>query len=284
MVWIGVILIATILVYFTWRGLQVYELFQGKGQVQEIEGFKGSNDLPSDIVINTCPSNTNSYVNTSGQTLCCEGTASGGECNGTSVCSLSEQSSGLPTCGEYLSAKLDQKGLLRCPPSMPRYFESKNGSVKGCTSGNRLPDGTGPASSSNKSCKLYATELDDMGRIDSCTNVKMLENTQCFTRNIPGTSKQLVENPVLGTYLPALVHCTYGNINTGVAGVCIANNSLDRMMDFFVNSFGIKQLGGWRESTKKWDPAQKLHYCSIAQQYSIDKTLKFEDLPKVEVY
>jgi hypothetical protein len=75
-----------------------------------------------------------------------------------------------------------------------------------------------------------------------------------------------------------------GNINTGVAGVCIANNSLDRFMDFLVNSFGMKQLSGWRSSTASWDPAKKLQYCSIAQQYSIDKTLKFEDLPKVQVY
>jgi len=276
MVWIGVILIATTVVYFTWRGLQICELFQGNSIK---EGFIG--EIESDIVINTCPSDTSSYVNIHGQTLCCEGTASGGTCNGISVCSLSEQTGGLPTCGQYLAAKLNQKGRLRCPPSMPNYFEGK---VKGCTSGSRLPDGTGPASSSTPSCTLYSQELDDLGRINSCTNIKMLDNTQCFTRNIAGTHKQLLENPVNGTYLPALVQCTYGNINTGVAGVCIANSSLDRMMDFFVNSFGIKQLSGWRSSTASWDPAQKLNYCSIAQQYSIDKTLKFEDLPKAEVY
>jgi hypothetical protein len=282
MVWIGVILIATTLIYFTWKGFQVYELFQGHQQTTE--GFKGSGELATDIVINTCPSDTISYVNTSGQTLCCEGTPSGGKCNGKSVCSLSEQSSGLPTCGQYLAAKLDQKGSLRCPASMPRYFESKDGSVKGCTAGNRLPDGTGPASTNNKSCKLYSQELDDLGRADSCTNVKMLESTQCFTRDIAGTNKQILELPIFNTYLPALVQCTYGNINSGVAGTCIANNSLDRMMDFFVNSFGLKQLSGWRKTTASWDPLQKINYCSIAQQYSIDKTLKFEDLPTVEVY
>ena len=284
MVWIGVILIATTLIYFTWKGLYVYELFQVQQEKQQQEGFIGSGQLATDIVINTCPSDTTSYVNTNGQTLCCDGTPSGGKCNGKAVCSLSEQSSGLPTCGQYLSAKLDQKGGLRCPPSMPRYFESKDGSVKGCTSGNRLPDGTGPASSNNKYCNLYSQELDDLGRADSCTNVKLLDNTQCFTRNIAGTSKKLLELPIFNTFLPALVHCSYGNINTGVAGTCISNNSIDRFMDFLENSFRLTQLSGWRSSTAKWDPLQKLQFCSIAEQYSINKTLKFEDLPKVSVY
>jgi hypothetical protein len=267
--WLGVFIVFTAIVYFTWKGFCVYEAFQTSVKK---EGFVGS--LTDDIIVTTCPTPSSSYINSQGQTMCCDGTLVNGGCSGTTICSLSEKTSGIPTCGAYVAAVLDQKGSTRCPPSMPNYYENADGSVKGCTSGRRSPDGTGPASAnSGTSCTLYSQEIDDIEKLDSCTNKKLLETSKCFSRNIDGVTSQLISNK--GN--PALIQCTYKTTPSSPPETCITDSSLERYMDYL-------QVKGWRETTATWDPLQKLQFCSVAQRYAIDKTLTFQDLPKASVY
>jgi len=278
--WLGVFIILTATIYFSWKGYIIYESFNSPTQ---FEGFTQA--ITDDIVLQTCPINTKQYINTSGLSVCCDGSVATGICHGTDVCSLSEAGE-LPTCGRYLAAILDQKGYNVCPPSMPNYYE---GAKKGCTAGRRKTDGTGPANSADKSCVLYPTEQEELGNIDSCTNAKMMDNTQCFSGsdNVAyNVKKQLVSNNYerdgkVALYIPATILCSFGNINTATAGTCVADSSLDRMMDYFVSKFGV--FKGWRANTASWDPINKLNYCSIRQKYSIDKTIAFADLQTIEV-
>ena len=276
--WLGVLIILTATIYFLWRGCAIYESFNSPS----VEGFA---QIVDDIVLQTCPINTTQYINTAGISSCCDGSVATGVCNGKDVCSLSEEgASSLPTCGRYLAAILDEKGFDLCPPSMPNYFE---GVKKGCTAGRRKNDGTSPANSTDKSCVLYATEQEELGRIDSCTNAKMMDNTQCFTGSNNTTynvKKQFVSNNIeisgkVVLYIPATILCSFGNVNTATAGACVADSTLDRMMDYFVSAFGV--FKGWRSNTPSWDPINKLNYCSIRQKYSIDKTITFDDLKTV---
>jgi hypothetical protein len=267
--WLGLLVLTITLLYFSWKGFHVYEAFTSK---VVHEGFMSA--LTDDIILTACPATTTSYINSKGQTLCCDGNVVGGTCSGLVACSLSEETNGIPTCGTYMAAVLEQKGRKRCPPSMPNYYENADGTVQGCTSGRRSPDGTGPASAtSGTRCTLYSQEIDDIGKVDSCTTMKLLETSMCFSREIDGVTMKLVESE--GT--PALVQCTYKTSTSSPPETCITDSSLERYMDYL-------QIKGWRESTATWDPLQKLQFCSIAQRYAIDKTLAFEDLPKVSVY
>lgn len=271
--WVGVFLVLTTIVYFTWKGLGVYEAFVSDISKRR-EGFANPAALTDDIILHTCPSTSTSFINSKGQTLCCDGNVANGACSGTVICSLSEQTNGIPTCGTYQAALFEQQGSTRCPPSMPNYYESADGSVKGCTSGRRSPDGTGPASAnSGASCTLYSQEIDDIGKLDSCTNAKLLETSKCFTRPIDGVTMRLVASDGK----PALVQCTYKTTASSPPETCMTDSSMERYMDYL-------QVKGWREATATWNPLQKLQFCSVAQRYAIDKTLPFDDLPTVSLY
>jgi len=264
--WLGVFIILIATIYFSWRGFVIYESFQESEKPKNTEGFK-EEPSTSDIVVTTCPMNAESYVNTAGQTICCDGDVVSGQCKGTNICTLSEGNK-LPTCSLYWASLLAQRGLDKCPGNMPNYFE---GAVKGCTSGSRLPDGSGPATTTQKFCKLYATEDEELRNSDSCTNIKMLEDTQCFSSSVDPNEYNVTKSLVQGDG-SAVVYC--GFRNKGIYGGCYTNFSFYRFMDFVVNKFGYSK--GWRENL---DPGIKIQLCSIQEQYSINKTLEFKDIP-----
>jgi hypothetical protein len=163
--WIGIILISITLLFFLHWGLRMCKGVK--------EGFLNSPSSPltSDIQLNSCPANSTRFVNSSGQSLCCDGSIVDNQCSGKTLCSLSEQAGTIPTCGEWYAAWLAERGANRCFPGMPNYFEDKATGVKGCTSGPRKPDGSGPASANQKKCILYNSQKDENDKSDSCTNM-----------------------------------------------------------------------------------------------------------------
>jgi hypothetical protein len=280
-VWIGILLILGVVVVFSVKGFQLYEDFQNEQTY--LEGFatsvknttitpKGTqtvettqDPLQRDIVLTACPAETNFYIDTGGRGACCDSRVLKGACSGKVVCSLSEGSKGLPTCSEYYSEILDAKGKQRCPLSMPNYYESD--SVKGCTSGLRNKDGTGPADLANSSfCVLYTSEVDENQRLDSCTNVMMFENTRCFSRDIPNTKKTI--EAVDG--LPALISCSYmdsSDIYLGnVPRKCFSDESLERHINAKIT------LGSMDKNILEAPKDDR--WCSVAQNLHIDKVFQ----------
>ncbi len=152
--WIGLLLILSVLVYFSVYGYKVYESFQPSVK----EGFTMGVD---ELRITTCPAKTNYYVDKNGISLCCDGDVKGTRCEGRIACAISEGGGQLPTCGQWYKAYLDQKGQGRCPPSMPHYFESKDGRTKGCAAQGLNDEGTGPRSLTTAKCILYATASEE---------------------------------------------------------------------------------------------------------------------------
>jgi hypothetical protein len=212
--WLGIFLIGVLFIGFLWKGKGVYEAFTTEEIVEE--GFQASLD---DLQVSSCPAKSKQFIDSNGIVLCCEGTISDGKCQGKPICSLSEGSDKYPTCSTWFAAYLNEKGRDRCPPSMPNYYESKDGTVKGCTSGRRNKDGSGPITQGQKFCKLYNDQKSEEREVDSCTNLRMLENTKCFSRDLPNVNKSL-QKTWWNNYAPAWVMCSYVEPGSGAFSQC----------------------------------------------------------------
>jgi hypothetical protein len=279
--WLIITILTVTCIYFFWRGCSIYETFQ-QDRKSGVEGFSVGLYDGNDISITSCPKDTYSYINESGFTLCCNGTVEGSKCNGVEACSLSGTFGSLPSCSLYYGSYLAKKGETRCPPSMPNYYESADGSVKGCTAGNRTPAGTAPASAADAQCKLYNKKFDDMYKIDSCTNIRMLENTECFKKGTPNTTKSLLN------YWPTpVVQCSYINLSLdAVPHNCMEESSIHRYYKYLKELFPPFSPFIDRVFTNSvaWDPVYKINFCPVMEKYVIDKTIAFADLPKVAVF
>ena len=126
----------------------------------------------------TCPYGSVSYITRIGDTQCCNGDVVDGWCSGNDICTLSPTSNNnLPTCGDYLASNLTQAGINLCPTKIPNYFASLDGSVRGCSVSQPLPNGIGPSDPNQLQCILYPTPDLDKVRLDSCYNYG-LQQTQ----------------------------------------------------------------------------------------------------------
>jgi hypothetical protein len=272
--WIAVVLVLGIILFFTAQVVSIYQQFKNKEE--EVEGFVGETD--TDLSITTCPAETNSYIDGGGRTVCCDGSVAGGKCSGKPVCSLSEAIAGLPTCSDWFDAYLENKGKDKCPRSMPHYYENTKTKISGCVDGARTRDGTA-AGPNTKFCNLYQTETDDLIKTDSCTNQKIFDKTQCFTRKIDGQSKQFVS---WGPY-PPVIYCSAMDTGSLVPLSCIDDNTFVRVVDYWVKRFA-PQYSNWREQCVAWGPQWKLNFCSVVQKVNLDKTMKFGELESYKVF
>jgi hypothetical protein len=222
--WIFVLIISAFIAYFGRYGWKVYEEFTVKeAEAEHVEGFASSAGAV-DIVITTCPQSEIDQGQPmkavvpkgSTETFCYDGTIK--------RCSLSADPSHPESCTQYYLDFLNAKST-QCPVSMQNYFQNISNtnnidtSRRGCTSGFRTADGTAPVSLSDPYCYFYTNQKDDLEKLDSCTNIKMLDSATCFTSAGGDVTAELVA-PDSGKGSP-WVKCTLNQsaTNTGVPGV-----------------------------------------------------------------
>jgi len=165
---------------------------------------------------------------------------------------------------------------------MPYYFGNivRSGSnPEGCSASQCTPDGSAPSDPSEPMCKIYKSQQDELGKVDSCTNVKALNNLQC---PISSASKQII--PVKqynGTAAPALLTCTYvppNNMTSGMPTTCYdyprADIYLDALYTFIGRTDLIPDIKKTFEARMKVD----VLFCSASKAYYIDKTLSQADV------
>jgi hypothetical protein len=139
-----------------------------------------------------CPAGSVSYITRNGDTQCCNGDVVDGWCSGNDICTLSPRSNNnLPTCGDYLASNLKQAGINLCPTTIPNYFASLDGSLRGCSVSQPLPNGIGPSDPNQLQCILYPTDNLDKVRLDSCYNygLQVAKNAQ-LAQCTPSTNLQ----------------------------------------------------------------------------------------------
>ena len=268
--WIAVGIIIGIILFFTAKGFSIYEQFSS------VEGFALGDSNTLDIKITTCPADTASYVDGGGRTVCCEGNVVNGKCSGKNVCSLSEAIDGLPTCSAWLDAYLENKGAMRCPPSMKNYYENKAARQAGCTAGHRNAQGTAPGSTSNKFCTLYQSANDELIKRDSCTNQKILEEAKCLTKP---TSRSLHDwGPI-----PPAVHCSGMDTGSLTPLACYDDAAFIRTVDYWAKTYAPQYIN-WRDQVHNWGPQWKMHFCSVVQKVTVEKSLSYNDLNTYRVF
>jgi len=256
--WLVIFLFIVFVVYFFWKGCNIYESFLS-------DPFVGGVYTLNDISIHTCPNNTSSFVNPNGLTLCCEGTLLGSTCNGKEVCSLSGNAGSMPSCSEYYGQYLESKGSMLCPTSMPNYFE--NGKGGGCTAGKRTSDGKRPADDSNR-CVIYSSEKRDTSDINSCTNIRRMERARCF-RNGDNNVRKTLEHSRPDSDLP-YIRCRYNTDS------CIQE-------DTFTESI-LYNKDIMNKTNESNDPIEKLKFCGPYEAYSIQKEIDIDDVKDMDVF
>jgi len=160
LIWLICILIsATLIIYFL-NKIQ---------QPLEKEGF----------TMHVCPAGSMSYITRDGDTECCNGDIMDDWCNGTTVCSLSPKNKKkLPTCGQLAKSNLAKASVNLCPTAIPDYFASLDGSLRGCSVSQPLPNGIGPSDPNQLQCILYPTPELDKIKLDSCYNYGLKQSSQ----------------------------------------------------------------------------------------------------------
>jgi hypothetical protein len=152
LIWLICIGISAILIGYFLRDLQKSE---------QKEGF----------TMLACPSGSVSYITSHGYTQCCNGDVIDGVCSGNDICTLSPKSiNNLPTCADLTKSNLADAGVNLCPTEIPNYFASANGSLRGCSVSQPLPNGIGPSDPNLLQCILYPTAELDRIKLDSCYN------------------------------------------------------------------------------------------------------------------
>ena len=218
-----------------------------------------------DIQLQACPPGTESLNETTkGTVSCCDGTIVDGLCNGSTVCSLSTDTTKLPSCVNLMRKKFASKAAQFCPESIPNYFENikVQPNIQGCTAGARLPDGTAPVVSTTPipRCTIYQNRKDNDSKADSCQNIKTLSSVVC-----PGGGKASFAqgNP---PDAPALIQCGFTVLKDPSPKTCFTD---DTYLNFYKWTYGGKIPASAYSNIN----SNRLGFCSVAKKYYLDKSL-----------
>ena len=217
---------------------------------------------PFDAYLSACPAGFSTFYESNGDVMCCKGDVVGKQCLSDSVCTLGAESPTIPRCVEYVKQMHQEKGAQECPPSMTSYFESNERS--GCTSGPLLDNMTGPRQTSQPTCVIYKTQLENERYLDSCFLMKELEQTRCFGKDC---SKRLTGQDGH----PALVELAFTD-SSNIPRHAITRASLTRsFLSDKKNQNGLSDES--RQLLKK-----SVIVAEVAKAYFVDKTLQDSDI------
>ena len=198
----------------------VISLLLGSFFMQKETFVTTPSSLDNDILVQTCPTNTESFFDNNGDVLCCRGSVVSGSCNGITVCSLSSNTTNLPSCTSLLRKELREKASQNCPKSLSNYFQdlAKPTPNKGCTAGERSADGKAPKDTTSRKCTIYNTQDENLSKLDSCLNIARSE-IKCFNGQNPKLTS-------LDANLPAVLSCSFNVSNRITPVECYTDDSL----------------------------------------------------------
>jgi hypothetical protein len=155
-----------------------------------------------------------------------------------------------------------KKGLSSCPSSMPSYFENNANKTKGCTKGRYNNTLTGPETTTQPQCKQYPTMETNLSSIDSCYNLKELDEAECFGTNC---KKNIVQ---FGKDTPVLIYFAFTD-NTGfVPRNAYTLKSVEEYLNFTEPR--------WKEKGM-FDTKKNVLIAEVAKAVFIDKTMDIKD-------
>lgn len=215
---ISVTLTLLVVSYFLWKQ-------------EKQEGFQTQSYSVRDLEINTCPSFATEIQTAKGSTDCCQGDAVDGKCNGTTFCTKSPAYPGVPSCLDKWRDYFREKSQSICPPTMQNYYEdvTNPSGQKGCSAGPITADGKMPTSSTERQCKVYASETDNTTKLDSCYVERLRSKIQCPVVNGQSPVAKLYTDFRDSTKYLAIT-CDYP-FEIGMPTQCFEKASVERALD-----------------------------------------------------
>lgn len=223
--------------------------------VRPKEGFQNETKIPTGAM-NFCPQGWNAFINLDGDTQCCEGTVNGHQCNGKIQCAFGKESADIMSCVSIQKKIGEEKSKSICPPSKPNYFEGPN--EAGCTDSPLSDNLAGPAGSAN-SCVIHKDELSNKSDIKSCSNEKLLEETDCFGKDC---YKSMYVSPLSKT---ALIQIDF----TGVDGIRRSAFEKKSYMNYL-----IATDPDWKN---KVDLEKNINISEVAEAVFVNKSMDVKD-------
>jgi hypothetical protein len=186
------------------------------------EGFFANSRRLTLPRITTCPHTMNSYTDSKGEILCCEGKVTDNICEGQTVCTMTPSSSSqYDSCQTYIEDYFIKQATQFCPPSLPRFWENSKSS--GCAS-ETLADATGPGQNASM-CRVYSPlSKENDTKADSCVNRKLLDS---FKSSSFCSQAKCNASIISGENQPATIGATYKNAQ-GITSFCESAESAIR--------------------------------------------------------
>lgn len=223
--------------------------------VRPKEGFQ--NEANSNITaMNFCPQGWNAFINSNGDTQCCEGSVNGHQCNGKVQCTFGRESGDLMSCISLQEKISAEKSKSVCPPSKPNYFEGPT--MTGCADGPLNSNLSGPAGVA-KTCVIHKAEASNNNDVNSCSNEKMLEEAECFGKDC---YKSMYVSPLSKT---ALVQIDF----TGTDGI--------RRSAFEKKSYMNYLAATDPDWKNKVDLDKNINISNVAQAVFVDRSMDIKD-------
>jgi hypothetical protein len=236
------------------------------------EGFEDGG-----IQITTCPVGSTQYINSEGDTNCCNGDIVNGECGGTNMCTLSPTSKSIISCSELMRREWRERTRRFCPRSMYNYFGTmaRTTEAEGCSASRCNSNGSAPSDANSAKCTIYKTDELNYARVDSCVNIIDRDNMQCPEAN---ATKQIVPmgRGRDGTLDPALLKCNYSpanDLSINLPVDCYDTNRYTRLIRYS-NKNNATNLENMLSYINRNDLYNKdVMFCPASKAYYIDKTL-----------
>ena len=222
------------------------------------EAFTSTSD-PS-FYLQTCPTGYNSFHDSDGSIMCCDGEIIANSCNGDRQCVLNGAGGTVPNCTTFVLADYKKKGE-QCPTSMPSYYEKMDGKQmkKGCTTGDLNKTLDGPATTTQPKCIIYHELSKNIQSLDSCYNQKEMDNFPCFGDNCAKRLTQTTKDT------PVLITVSFTD-KSGIQRTAHTRASMQRFLDATKPS--------WRDSGM--DLSKNIGVAEVAKAYYVDRTLSQE--------
>ncbi len=247
---VGIIILMLILLLFHWYKPDFREKFA---------------DAPILPNLQSCPADLKSFT-TDKAVNCCEGTITGGICEGKAMCTLSNESGDLPRCIDWYKEYIDRMSQKHCMKSLPNFFEGLNLDKKTiigrCTSSQLNNSLTQKRDTSAKECAIFKDNLLNEQTINSCYNERRLEKMTVPTPDAKRTISAFVPGLIDNMFLLSASYQDDFEPKT-----CVDRQSLYDCLD--------KLFKGWQnwpffgEAQKQWE--EKAFFCDTAKKRIEDK-------------
>jgi hypothetical protein len=210
--------------------------------------------------LSSCPAGYKSFYDNDGDIICCDGDVIANRCISDKKCSLNPKKN-VPYCVDSILEDYKEKAKTYCPPSLPFYFEDRENQVKGCTNGKLNDLLNGPRSLSQPSCKIYSTSNKNIISKDSCYNMKMLDEAECFGNNCKKEIISIQEN------VPVLIGIGFTD-SVGMFRQSYTGKSFESYLNVANPT--------WRE--QGIDLSKNINVAEVAKAFYVDKTIDMNSI------